>query len=269
MNDTAIPEPIPEPIRAEIGQRLDRAEHEHSVQVLMAIESGSRAWGFASTNSDFDARFIYRHPTAHYLRIDTEHVRDVIEYPIVDEIDINGWDLRKALGLLLRSNPAIVEWLISPITYRERGTFRERALAVLPEIYQPTRGIHHYRAMARSNFRGYLRDEIVPAKKYFYVLRPLLAARWIEQRTGPAPIEFERLLAMLPSSPALHESIADLLARKRAATEKTLIPRIEVINGFIEQEIERLSGVSLPDAPETRRVEALNGLFRELLDEAA
>ena len=108
-------EAIEPEIRKEILRRIAAAEQEHGVKVLYAVESGSRAWGFASPNSDYDVRFIYAHPKEWYLTVDVEDKRDVIEYTIVDEIDINGWDVRKALKLFWKSNPAFVEWLQSPI----------------------------------------------------------------------------------------------------------------------------------------------------------
>ena len=95
------------------------------MRVLLAVESGSRAWGFASPNSDYDARFIYSSAPDWYLSIDLEDKHDVIEYPIVDEIDLNGWDVRKALRLFARSNPAFVEWIQSPTIYLERGGFAD------------------------------------------------------------------------------------------------------------------------------------------------
>ena len=108
---------IPDNVRAEILTRMHNAEKEHGVRILLAVESGSRAWGFESPNSDFDARFIYVHPRDWYLSVGLEEQRDVIEYPIVDDIDLNGWDLRKALRLFWKSNPAFVEWIQSPIVY--------------------------------------------------------------------------------------------------------------------------------------------------------
>lgn len=100
---------IPNSVRQEIMQRLHNVEKQHNVRILMAIESGSRAWGFASPNSDYDIRFIYVHEKDWYVAVDFEEKRDVIEYPIVDEIDLNGWDIRKALRLFWKSNPTFVE----------------------------------------------------------------------------------------------------------------------------------------------------------------
>ena len=116
---------IPDPIHTEIIHRIRNAEHEHNVRVPLAVESGSRAWGFESPNSDYDARFIYAHSPDWYLAVNLEDKRDVIEYPIVDDIDLNGWDVRKALELFARSNPTFVEWIQSPIIYIDDGVFAQ------------------------------------------------------------------------------------------------------------------------------------------------
>jgi uncharacterized protein len=188
---------IEENIKAEILKRIHAAESEHGVRVLYAVESGSRAWGFESPNSDYDVRFIYAHPKEWYISVELEEKRDVIEYEIVDEIDINGWDVRKALRLYWKSNPAFVEWLQSPIVYIERGEFAHRARELMPEIYSIEKGIYHYRSMAKTNYRGYLRADMVPLKKYFYVLRPLLSIMWLEKFRRPAPIEFDKLRSLV------------------------------------------------------------------------
>jgi predicted nucleotidyltransferase len=258
---------IPDEVRAEILRRLRAAEEEHDVRVLLAVESGSRAWGFASPDSDFDARFIYVHRRDWYVAVGLEEQRDVIEYPIVDELDVNGWDLRKALRLYWKSNPAFVEWIQSPIVYAQRGRFAERARGLLPQVYSCERGIYHYRSMAKTNYRGYLRGELVPLKKYFYVLRPLLAARWLERYGEAAPIEFAKLLTML-DEPALRADIDDLLARKRVTPELGVAPPIPRINAFVEAELERLDALRPPQWRPGEIVPTLNALFRELVAEA-
>jgi predicted nucleotidyltransferase len=265
---TTIDSAIPADVQAEILRRLARAEQEHDVRILMAIESGSRAWGFASPNSDFDVRFIYAHPADWYVAVDLEERRDVIEYGITDDIDLNGWDLRKALRLFWKSNPAFVEWIQSPIRYIVDGGFMDGARALLPHVYGTDSGIHHYRSMAKTNYRGYLRAGQVPLKKYFYVLRPLLSVRWIERHGGAAPLEFERLLAMLDDQPALVGDIRDLLARKRAAPELGLSDPIPSINAFIESELARLEGYATERQKRESVLPSLNALFHATLDEA-
>lgn len=243
------------------------AEAEHDVTILLAIESGSRVWGFASPNSDYDARFIYVHRREWYLSVGLEEQRDVIEYPIVDEIDLNGWDARKALRLFARSNPAFAEWIQSPVVYGERGGFAAAVRALLPSVYSCEQGIYHYRSMAKTNYRGYLRAELVPLKKYFYVLRPLLSVRWLVRYGTPAPIEFHKLLHLIDDQPDLLADIAALLEKKCAAPEMGLAPQVPGIHRFIESELERLEALAPPQSRRAPVMASLNDVFRRTLDE--
>ncbi|WP_028103329.1 nucleotidyltransferase domain-containing protein [Pseudoduganella violaceinigra] len=258
---------IPEDVREEIMRRLAAAEAEHNVRILLAVESGSRAWGFASPNSDFDVRFIYAHESDWYLAVDLEERRDVIEYEIVDDIDLNGWDVRKALRLFRRSNPAFVEWIQSPILYRSHGGFAQGARELLPTVYSCENGIYHYRSMAKTNYRGYLKAEMVPLKKYFYVLRPLLAVRWLERYGTAAPIEFDKMLHLLEGETELLDAIAVLLEKKKAAPEMGLSEPVPCLNRFIEAELARLDR---PDVVRDRSIDVnteLNRLFHATLAE--
>jgi predicted nucleotidyltransferase len=258
---------IPSEVRAEILQRIRNAEAEHGVKVLLAVESGSRAWGFESPNSDYDARFIYANSAHWYLSVGLEEQRDVIEYPIVDDIDLNGWDVRKALRLFWKSNPAFVEWIQSPIIYVESTSFADEVRRLLPTVYSCESGIYHYRSMAKTNFRGYLRGDLVPLKKYFYVLRPLLAVRWLERYGIAAPIEFGKLLHLIDD----HELLADidaLLARKRAAPEMGLDSPVQSINVFIERELERLESATPPSFHRRDVLPSLNDVFHRSLQQA-
>ena len=220
--------------------------------------------GLRVAKQHFDARFIYVHKRDWYLSIDDK--RDVIEYPIVDDIDLNGWELRKALRLFRGSNPAFVEWIQSPIVYLEHGSFAPACRDLLPTIYSCLRGIHHYRSMAKTNYRGYLREGLVPLKKYFYVLRPLLSVRWLEAYGRPAPIEFHRLLHLVDGQPDLIADIQKLLERKRAAPEMGLAPQVASIHAFIEAELQRLESLELePSQPLDNATGHLNELFARCL----
>lgn len=256
---------IQEYIRREILDRIARAEQEHDVKVVYAIESGSRAWGFASPNSDYDVRFIYVHPRDWYLSIDVEERRDVIEYDIVEDIDINGWDARKALRLLRNSNPAIVEWLQSSIVYVDDHYFAEQTRALLPDVYSIARGIYHYRSMAKSSYREHLTQATVSIKKYFYVLRPLLAIRWLQHYRHPAPIEFQKLRAMIADDKPLNAEISKLLQRKKRSLEKEKAPQIPALNDLIEAELERLESFSETPENNTKKLGSLDKLFINLL----
>ncbi len=259
---------IPEDVRAEIMRRMRHAEAEHGVRILLAVESGSRAWGFSSRNSDYDARFIYIHPREWYLAVDLEEKRDVIEYKIVDDIDLNGWDIRKALRLFAKSNHAFIEWIQSPLVYIEQGEFAARCRNLL-HTYSTTRGIYHYRSMAKTNYRGYLKADLVPLKKYFYVLRPLLSVRWIETYLTAPPIEFAKLLHLIADREALCTAIDGLLQQKRRAPEMGLAPQVPAIHAYIEDELARLETLA-PDEESTMTVrDELNNLFRYCLMESA
>ncbi|WPD23638.1 MAG: nucleotidyltransferase domain-containing protein [Candidatus Electrothrix scaldis] len=263
---------IPPEISQEISRRLAGAEHEHKVRILYCCESGSRAWGFASADSDYDVRFIYVHEEDWYLSFDIERRRDVIEYPIIDEIDCSGWDLRKALYLFTRTNGALLEWLNSPVRYIERGNFAKKLRDLAPRVINNMALCYHYSHMARRNAREYLFRDKVKLKKYFYVLRPLLAIRYIEEGRGIPPVEFERLVeAVAPLE--IRPGITTLLETKRVTTELGLGDPIPAINAFIAAETERhgtaFHGQGRPDINERAEVtEELNAIFRETIREA-
>lgn len=227
--------PLSSAMRERVLDELARIERERNVRVLYACESGSRAWGFASTDSDYDVRFVYVEKPEWFIQVDAG--RDVIERPLDDELDISGWELRKTLGLLRKSNPTLLEWLDSPLVYRSEPAATAPARAG-GGLLQPAGGRHHYLSMARKNFRGYLQGDSVRFKKYFYVLRPLLAVRWIDQGRGRPPMTFADLLSTVDHRPLLDE-VDELLALKRSADEAAYGPRRPALHAFIAAELER------------------------------
>lgn len=261
----AVDRNIPEEIQSEIQRRLDTIEHENNVTILLACESGSRAWGFASSDSDYDVRFIYlRHPDW-YLAVDLEEKRDVIETPIEGVWDINGWDLRKALRLYRKSNPPLLEWLQSPIIYRRASSAAADMEALLQSYYSPSACMYHYLHMAHTNFRGYLQSETVRTKKYFYVLRPLLGCRWLERELGAVPMEFELLVENVELPSSVTAAIAELLTQKRQSVEIGEEPRNQTLNEFIESEFQRHEESGLARKKPQTDVSQLNEIFHKAL----
>ncbi len=232
-------------MRETILKRLNEIERNENVRILLAVESGSRAWGFASPDSDYDVRFIYVRPKAEYLRL--EKVRDVLEYPIEGMLDINGWDLDKTLRLLRNSNPTLFEWFSSPIVYKETP-FADGFRSVMKKYFSSKRGLSHYLSMASSNYREYLKGDVVKAKKYFYVLRPVLACRWILDNGTPPPMLFSELMEA-ELDPSLHAEVEALLDLKKNAPEIKMIPRIESLNRYLDKSIEEVRNqiVQLPE----------------------
>ena len=246
-----------------IQEKLREIEQREECRILLAVESGSRAWGFASPDSDYDVRFIYVRPEKAYLRLD--RTRDVIEVPINDELDINGWDIDKTLRLLHKSNPTVFEWFSSPIIY-QTSALADQFRPIMQKYFSSKAGLWHYLHMAEGNYRDYLRGEMVRAKKYFYVLRPILACKWILEKGTPPPMLFAELVkSELPDD--LSETVYQLLDLKMNSPEIKEIPRIDQLNRYLDtgivsvkEQIEKLPNTPVQDWNE------LNELFFSVLE---
>lgn len=248
-------------MREIILKQLRAIEEKENVKILLAVESGSRAWGFESPDSDYDVRFIYVRQARDYLKLDSQ--RDVIEWVLDDVLDINGWDIQKALKLLYKSNPTLLEWLNSPIIYN-----RSQAMDDLDQLskdyFSPQKSFYHYLNMAKTNYREYLKGDQVKAKKYFYVLRPILAAQWVFEKKEPAPVAFEELLtADLPTN--VRDSIDQLLLMKQNLPESGLVPKLSPLNEFIEEALVTLEQNAKSLVPKTVSWSKLNDYFLSLI----
>lgn len=248
-----------------IYSKLNAIEDSNHVRIFYACESGSRAWGFPSTDSDYDVRFLYIHPPEWYLTI--ENKRDVIEIPITDTLDITGWDIVKVLRLFRKSNPPLLEWLGSPIQYLDKFGVADNIRKLLPKYYSPYSCIYHYLHMAQGNYRDYLKGEQVWHKKYFYVLRPLLAIRWIEQDLGVAPVAFSELVDKIITSSILRIEIENLIAAKLQGNELDYGPRNAAISDFIESELLRLEQYRAEHKSDVPPISPLDDLFRKALSD--
>ncbi len=223
---------VVEQIQSQLQQLADREE----VTILYACESGSRAWGFPSPDSDYDVRFIYLRPLTWYLSI--EDRRDTIDLPVDKILDINGWDLRKALKLFKGSNSVIYEWLQSPIVYQNPSNLAAELMNLANIYYSQRPGINHYLNMTTSCYREHLQSDTVKLKKYFYALRPILAAKWIIDRQTVPPMVFANLLESIIDRQDILIEIDRLLTIKQTANEATTIPVSRILNDFIAAEIE-------------------------------
>ena len=224
---------------------------------------GAGAWGFASPDSDYDVRFIYVRDKESYLKLNRP--RDVIELPINDVLDINGWDVDKALKLLHKSNPTVFEWFSSPVIYKTTP-FADQFKPVMQHYFSSKSGLWHYLQMASGNYRDYLKRDMVKAKKYFYVLRPILACRWILEKGTPPPMLFSELAAsQLPDY--LEKTVAKLLDLKMNSPEVKMIPRIDILNAYMDRSIAEVRALVEQYPREiTKDWEELNALFLAALE---
>jgi len=244
-----------------ILQKLDEIERSEGVKIIHAVESGSRAWGFASSDSDYDVRFIYVRPKEFYLRLDK--TRDVIEWQLDETLDINGWDLQKTLRLAHSSNPTIFEWANSPIVYKTTPEW-DSIKAEIPKYFSIKSGAYHYHSTALNNYRNYFKGETVKLKKYFYVLRPLLACKWVLDKKTPSPMLFSELAnTELPEG--LKLTVDNLLSLKMQTSELGESAQIEQLNEYIEQTLADLK-FKIDSLPSERKAgwKDLNRLFIKL-----
>lgn len=255
----------PREVRRAVAAELERMERAEDVRVLLAVESGSRAWGFASPDSDFDVRFVYVRPVEHYLRL--EPARDVLEWRVDEVLDVDGWDADKALRLLRGSNPSLFEWLASPIVYAEDPAFAVvRELAA--ECFSPVASAHHYLSMGRNHLAA-LAGETVRLKKCLYTMRAILAARWVVAERAPAPMLLRDLV-----DAELEESMkglaAELLEAKAAGGERGERPRIAALNAWAAGALAQVTG-ALADLEPPAPVpwERLDEVFLALVGPAA
>jgi len=234
-----LPDSMDKGVVARIDARLEDIRQNQHVSIPLAVESGSRAWGFPSPDSDYDCRFIYMQRESEYLSLWPR--RDVIETPLDDVLDVNGWDLSKALKLLLKGNATVIEWLTSPISYRTDPLFRDEFLVLARRVTDRSLIGRHYLHLGERQRRTYFGDgKAVAQKKIFYALRPAAALRWLRYHPEDAvpPMHFPTLLAECDPPHDLKDIVAELLARKASTRElgKESLPKL--IGQFIDAEFQ-------------------------------
>ena len=245
-----------------IKEKLMQLQHDEDVQILYACESGSRAWGFASADSDFDVRFIYAARRDHYLSI--RETRDVIELPVNEVLDISGWELRKALRLFLKTNAPLYEWLQSPICYLQQPGFLNELQLLMPGYFSSRAGCHHYLSMAENTFSNDLQGPEVRLKKYFYALRPALAARWIVDTETLPPMEF-RLLRTQVDDQAWQDAVDQLLALKLQSNEKSMVVQQPILHTWITETLEYCKSKAQQLLPHREEIAPLDQIFRKYI----
>ncbi|MDA7502180.1 nucleotidyltransferase domain-containing protein [Chitinophagales bacterium] len=247
-----------------INTELDRLEKEENMKILLAIESGSRAWGFPSTDSDFDVRVIAIQPRSHYLAIDPP--KESFDYFLGKELDINAWDLRKALRLLRKSNLTPIEWAQSPIVYRTCEGFSEKLLALAAKYFRQGKAIRHYKGIAMNSMAAAtVNGREVRLKKFFYVLRPVLAARWIMRYGTMPPMDIFNLMKQIEKEDLL-STINSLIAVKATAQESDTESVVPLLFDYVKAELDLVCAYTGEDTFTETGSEDLNAFFLDQLD---
>ena len=254
-------------MREKIVNALEAEAERHDCRILFAVESGSRAWGFASPDSDYDVRAVYVRPLDWYLGL-AEGLDDTWNAMLPGDLDIAAWDIRKFLRQFLKSNASLLEWIGSPIVYSDCGLIGElRGLA--DRVFNPIRVAHHYASMFRHAMEEKAADGTISVKKLCYALRANAAVDWVVRKESMPPTAFASVLEGLPLALDETKSIGELLAKKSLAGEKAgIIPDARLVR-LVKDRYDELAEVQfrkvLPPADETRKV--LEGIFRRCVKE--
>lgn len=249
-------------MRTRIIQTLKEVAERYNIELLYACESGSRAWGFPSPDSDYDVRFIYRRKADDYLSV--LPVPDQMSFPITDELDLYGWDLKKVLQLLYKSNCTPFEWLQSPVIYLEKTGFRENLMKLFPEYFAPRTQLFHYLGIAKGAMDT-MTDRQIKIKKLFYVLRPVLAAKWIAEKMHYPPMNIAPLLEVAPATIRLKTE--QLIKEKETSNEGQLIQPDGELLAFIEENFSNLTGFASTLDKSQFDVKNLDKFFRSCIRE--
>jgi len=249
----------------QIETYLDKLKDEHKINILYACESGSRAWGVPSPNSDYDIRIIYNHSPDWYLSVNEKPDNITL---IEDNIDTQAWDLKKTLSLLSKSNIPLFEWLQSTNIYAACPQFKKSLVELAQKYFQPRKAIYHYLGMSNALIKKHFEKETLPLKKYFIIVRSILASIWVKENQTPAPILFIDLLAVLEKNPKVLLAIHKLIRLKKETNDGKAIKRIPVLDDFIFESRKSCSiyaeGLTKQDEVDT---EALDLFFRKMLKE--
>ena len=245
-----------------ILKELDNIEQSHGVKIIYACESGSRAWGFASRDSDYDVRFIYAHPNDWYLSIAEK--KDVIEIPVNEELDVSGWDIRKSLRLLRKSNSPLLEWLSSPIVYTKVEAAVRPFYGLSKRAFLPESSCHHYLSMARSSIAKFQDERDVRIKSYLYAVRTLLCCKWIIEHMSQPPMRIQNLLKEYLPTGKIRDFVDRLIELKGNDAESTRIGRSSHFEAYMNEEFSSLDA-RIPKNPDKIPVKEFDSVFKDIL----
>ena len=248
-----------------IPAHLRDIEQEHNVKVLLAVESGSRAWGFESKNSDWDVRFIYVNKPEWYFKVQEQ--RDVIEHMYEDDVDLVGWELRKALVLLQKSNPSLLEWFNSPKVYYKDEDFVKRIREIERDYFNPIRTMYHYNHIYIKHDERYLQKQGYPMKRFLYYLRGILACKWIEKNKSLPPVAFNELLDATVEDNEIRAKVDELISLKKSGKEYDMLTVEDSLVDYARHLADYYNGIIDSFRPELKRTstDALNSILYDMV----
>lgn len=243
-------------MKTQILEKLSEIERDKNIDILFAVESGSRAWGFESPDSDYDIRFVYKHKKEWYLNLWEQ--KDTITFMTEDDLDGSGWELRKALKLLAKSNASFLGWLYSPIIYRENANFLNEIKVLAENNFNPVSGFYHYHSMSKS-FEETLDTDKMTLKSFFYAIRTALCANWVYKKGTIPPVLFTELYAIIDEK--FHHVLNDLIDLKSREIEKSNEPVDSVLINLVREIVSENNNVKDKLIHKTSNPEEFNKFF--------
>ncbi|MGX1931213.1 nucleotidyltransferase domain-containing protein [Flagellimonas sp. 2504JD4-2] len=243
-------------MKEQILNKLEEIERDKKIEILFAVESGSRAWGFASPDSDYDIRFVYKHNKDWYLNLWEQ--KDSIQFMTEEDLDGSGWDVRKALKLLAKSNASFLGWLFSPIVYKENSIFLNEIKELAANNFNPVSGFYHYHSMNKG-FEEILGSDRMTLKSFFYAIRTALCAKWVYEKNTIPPVFFKELYPLIDSE--YHGILDDLILLKSKHIEKSKEPVDPVLIELVKQVVKENDNVKNDLINRKPKPEEFNNLF--------
>lgn len=251
-----------------IQQHLREIEAKYNIKILLACETGSRAWGFASPDSDYDVRIIYAHPQDWYLSLNER--KDTIDLMLENrEVDISGWDIRKALRLLIKSNAPLLDRIYSPVVYNADEDFVEEIKKLSEAYYSRIATMYHYLGMCKKSFESIEGTSSFKLKKLFYALRTATICRWVIEREDIPPVNFLEVLEGVTSMDViLKDRVKELIELKSTKDETYLHTGEKALFDFIRDAIQwaEEKGKQLPAG--NGDIKALDAFYRKTIQTA-
>lgn len=252
-------------IEDQILEKLKNTQTKYNVKIPIAIESGSRGWGFSSKDSDYDCRFIYVHEKDWYLSVLDK--KDFIEYAADEVFDINGWDLKKVLKHIMKSNAVMLEWLMSNEVYFKNESVNNKLLDVAKEYFNPTSVSYHYLNMAKKKMCDIKSENESKLKNYFYVLRPIACILFIDKYKEIPFMEYKNNLEKIDVRDDVLAEIYRLLEIKPEVCESYKIPKnnllIDYFDTVIEETEEKLKNIKFE---KNRNYDNIDNVFKEIIE---
>lgn len=253
-------------MESQINNYLEQLQQEKNIKILLACETGSRAWGFPSPDSDYDVRIIYQHEKDWYLSLSEKkgHIDKMYDS---GEIDITGWDLRKCLNLLMKSNAALLERVQSHIIYKSDEAFVKNINELAQTAYSPIATAYHYLSMGKKLFADVKDKQEYKLKRFFYVLRSTMACIWIKEQKKMPPIDFHIMLKELKVPAEILERIYELIELKSSKSEAYLHSGENHMIDFIDHHL-TLTGKTFKSLPHSRiNIEQFDQFFINQLNQ--